>query len=240
MKLIFVRHGDPDYDNDTLTPRGKKESLMLVPRMEKLENAEFYVSPLGRAKDTAAPSMKKIGKEATVLSWLNEFPAVVEKTVGNGGRAWDLRPSYWTKVPEYYKLDEWYDTPLMKSGNVKEIYKDVCRKFDEFLAQHGYERNGNAYKAVKPNRKTIVFFCHFGIECVFLGHLLGISPTVLWHGFVAAPSSVTEVVTEEREEGFATFRTTKFGDISHLYIENQEPAVSARFCETFDNKNERH
>ena len=25
MKLIFIRHGDPDYDNDCVTEKGKKE-----------------------------------------------------------------------------------------------------------------------------------------------------------------------------------------------------------------------
>lgn len=86
---------------------------------------------------------------------------------------------------------------------------------------------------------TIVLFCHFGVECVILGYLLGISPMVLWHGFCAAPTSVTTITTEERREGIASFRVNSFGDISHLYVAGEEPAFAARFCETFDSK-ERH
>jgi probable phosphoglycerate mutase len=77
------------------------------------------------------------------------------------------------------------------------------------------------------------------VECVLLGHLLNISPMALWHGFCAAPTSVTTVVTEERREGIASFRVTAFGDISHLYAANQPPAFAARFCETYHTPGQR-
>ena len=86
---------------------------------------------------------------------------------------------------------------------------------------------------------TIALFCHFGVECVMLGHLLGISPVVLWHGFCAAPTSVTVLTSEERREGIAYFRMNAFGDTGHLYAESEPVAFAARFCETFDS-DERH
>ena len=57
---------------------------------------------------------------------------------------------------------------------------------------------------------------------------------VLWHNFVALPTSVTTLITEERQKGIATFRTQQFGDISHLYVADEEPAFAARFCECFE------
>ena len=90
----------------------------------------------------------------------------------------------------------------------------------------------------KPNEDTLVFFCHFGLECVLLAHLIGASPMVLWHGFCAAPSSVTTVNTEERREGIASFRISAFGDISHLYVHDEPPAFAARFCEMYSNTDE--
>lgn len=62
----------------------------------------------------------------------------------------------------------------------------------------------------------------------------------LWHGLCAAPSSVTTIYTEERRQGIASFRANAFGDISHLYAAGEEPSFAARFCETWDNENERH
>ena len=53
-------------------------------------------------------------------------------------------------------------------------------------------------------------------------------------------TSVTELVTEEREEGKVFLRATRIGDISHLYAGSEEPAFAGRFCETYDNWEERH
>ena len=122
----------------------------------------------------------------------------------------------------------------------KEEYDWVCNELDKVLAKHGYEREGRLYKAVAPNEDTIVFFCHFGLESVLLSHLLNISPMQIWHGFCAAPTSVTTLVTEERAKGIAYFRMGCFGDTSHLWAAGVEPSFSARFCETYDNKDQRH
>lgn len=47
MKLLIVRHGDPDYSIDSLTPKGWREAELLKNRLTKLDVAAFYCSPLG-------------------------------------------------------------------------------------------------------------------------------------------------------------------------------------------------
>ena len=47
MKLIIIRHGDPDYEHDTLTPKGVREAKLLSERISKLDVKAFYCSPLG-------------------------------------------------------------------------------------------------------------------------------------------------------------------------------------------------
>ena len=111
---------------------------------------------------------------------------------------------------------------------------------DRLLRRHGYVRNGLFYQAVAPNEDTIVLFCHFGVECVLLSHLLNISPMQLWHGTCAAPSSVTVLYTEERRSGVASFRMSSFGDVSHLYAGGREPSFAARFCEVYTRFDQRH
>ena len=122
---------------------------------------------------------------------------------------------------------------------MKQEYDWVVENFDRLLARHGYERDGRIYRAVRPNNDTIVLFCHFGVECVLLSHLLGVSPMILWHGICAAPTSVTTVISEERRPGIALFRANAIGDISHLYVHGMEPAFAARFCECYENEDER-
>lgn len=235
MKLLIVRHGDPDYSIDSLTETGWIEAEALSERLTKLDVKAFYCSPLGRAKDTAKATLEKMHREAEILPWLREFGPVnvVKPTTPQGDICWDWLPQDWTREPLFYDRDRWFEAPAFQTAGVRAEAEQVYAGFDTLLAKHGYVRDGNLYRAEKANEDTIVFFCHFGLECVLLGHLLGISPMILWHGACAAPTSVTTVVTEERREGIAAFRMSAFGDISHLYAVGREPSFAARFCETF-------
>lgn len=87
--------------------------------------------------------------------------------------------------PKYFDKDHWHETEVFQNAHVKEEYDWVTGELDRLLRRHGYVRNGLFYQAVAPNEDTIVLFCHFGVECVLLSHLLNISPMQLWHGTCA-------------------------------------------------------
>ena len=240
MKLLIVRHGDPDYSIDSLTSAGWAEAALLSERLAKLDIRAFYCSPLGRARDTARPTLEKLGREAEIYPWLREFSPKVHKPDGHGTVAWDWLPQDWTGRDCFYDKDRWTDAPEFQAAGVREAYDWVCGELDTLIARHGYRREGNLYRAERPNADTIVLFCHFGLECVLLSRLLNCSPMIFWHGVCAAPSSVTTLITEERREGYAYFRMGAFGDTSHLYAGGRAPSFSARFCELYTNDQERH
>lgn len=233
MQLIIVRHGDPDYVLDSLTKEGKKEAKLLAKRLEKEKIDYFYCSPLGRAQKTASYTLKLVSKKAQTLDWLREFEGKVKTSpVKLPEQCWDRLPSYWTEIDDYYG-ENWTEPALMKTVNVKEEYKRVCDGLDELLQKHGYVHDGHIFRVERSNHDKIVLFCHFGVECVILSHLIGMSPMLLWHNFVALPTSVTTAITEEREEGIAVFRINAFGDTSHLYAGAQPISFAARFCECY-------
>lgn len=235
MRLLIVRHGDPDYIRDSLTPAGWKEADLLAERLAGMQIDEFYVSPLGRAQDTASRTLELTGRTAETLEWLKEFPVRIRRPDRPLIRscAWDWLPEDWTSYPGFYRYESWFDHPVMQEAGVKEEYLRICSEFSSFLEEHGYQGSGNVWKVTESSHKTICLFCHFGLECVLLSHLLKISPMILWHGAVAAPSSVTVVHTEERQKGTAFFRIAAFGDTSHLYAGGREPSFAARYAECF-------
>ena len=242
MRLLIVRHGDPDYSIDSLTEKGWKEAEYLSERLSKLDVKDFYVSPLGRAKDTASFTLKKMNRTAVECDWLREFDVLIDRpdVTDRQKRLWDWLPQDWTKIENFYSFDRWWDNDILREGKMKEEYDWVTQNFDKVLAEHGYVREGHYYRAEKANEDTLVFFCHFGVSCVLISYLLSISPLVMLQNFCAAPSSVSTIVTEERRKGIASFRMSSFGDISHLYAHQEPPAFAARFCETYDNKEQRH
>jgi probable phosphoglycerate mutase len=243
MKLLIIRHGDPDYTIDSLTEKGKREAELLALKLEKENIDKIYVSPLGRARDTAEYTLRRKGMDGVVCEWLKEFPPKIQRPDLIDGQKhciWDWLPADWTVRENFYSAEKWCDEPELEGSGAREEYERVTGEFDKLLASHGYVREGKYYRAVRSNSDTIALFCHFGLECVLLSHLMSISPMPLWHGFCAAPTSVTTIYTEERREGIASFRAATFGDVSHLYAGGEEPAFAARWCETFDRVDQRH
>ncbi len=258
MRILFVRHGDPDYANDTLTEKGHREAACLAETALDLKMGDCYVSPLGRARDTAAYSLKKLGKTAETLDWLREFPATVNvngndellrcypnvKTNEDGTFRlripWDMVPGYWTEHPEYMDRFAWRDSEVAKHSQIVSDYDNIARELDALLAKYGYIRENDHYRVEKENDQTITFFCHFGVTCAMLSHLWNVSPFILWHGLGLLPTSVSEVVSEEREQGIAYFRGLRLGDQSHLYAAKEEPSFACRFCELYSSTAQRH
>lgn len=238
MELLIIRHGDPDYEHDTLTEKGKVEAKLLAEKLSKMKIDACYCSPLGRARDTAAYTLKKINQEAEVLDWLHEFRGRVKLDGQKKRVCWELLPSCWADEKAYY-TEEWYETDLMQSDNVEEEYKNVIKEFETFLEQHGYKRNGKHFEVVHGNHDRIVLFCHYAVGAVLTSYLLGVSPMIFWHNAVALTTSVTTFVTEEREKGIAAFRMLNYGDTGHLYAGGEEPSFAARYCECYED-NTRH
>lgn len=234
MKLYIIRHGDPDNEHNCLTERGTQEAQLLATYLRDVPIDAAYVSPLARAQLTAEPVLRVKGMTAETCEWLTEFDAPIRRPDREGlSITWDWLPEDWTPVDDFLSVETWTRPTVMAERDVVEKYGEVCRGLDALLDSHGYRRDGRLYRAHRPNHDTVALFCHFGVECVMLGHLLHISPMTLWHGFCALPSSVTTIYTEERRGGIASFRVSEYGSLCHLYQNGVEPSFSARFCECF-------
>ncbi len=258
MKLIFIRHGDPDYKNNTVTEKGKRESLLLSSRVGKWNVTDFFVSPYGRAQETIRPALEKTGRTAETLDWLREFDAkVTDPDTGKKKSVpWDWMPSSFFAEKKYMNTEAWLDTEAMKSGEVKERYAQVCAGIDAVLSRYGYVRRAPdcAIYDCKPNltedeasidlhldacqknldERNLVFTCHLGVMFVIIGYLTGISPVQLWQGFFVAPSSVSVMAAQERKPGEVIFRVQMMGDVRHL-TEVGEPASASGFFGNYEN-----
>jgi broad specificity phosphatase PhoE len=129
MKLLFIRHADPDYEKDSLTEKGWREAELLADRISALDVKNFYVSTLGRARDTADVLLKRINRSAQILPWLREFE-VYDEELGEERICWDMLPQDWTKIKEHYDKDLWHTASLKKTKAFQEANK-VYQEFDK-------------------------------------------------------------------------------------------------------------
>lgn len=148
MRLIFIRHGDPDYINDSLTEKGFREAELLAERVCRWDVKDFYCSPLGRAQATAAPSLQKKNRTAVTCDWLKEFfIPITDPVTGRHGVPWDFMPSFWTNEPLFYDRERWYEAEVFRANpDIRPAFEKVCAGIDSVLARYGYVRKGNIYR----------------------------------------------------------------------------------------------
>ena len=135
MRLLIVRHGDPDYSIDSLTEKGWKEAEYLSERLSKLDVKDFYVSPLGRAKDTASFTLKKMNRTAVECDWLREFDVLIDRpdVTDRQKRLWDWLPQDWTQDERFYQYDHWYENERLQQSDAKGYYDYVTESLISFL-----------------------------------------------------------------------------------------------------------
>ena len=77
MRILLIRHGDPDYEHDTLTEKGRREAELLAKRASSLR-WEVVISLPWQGDGYGTACLKATGKDAEVLEWLREFPAQLD------------------------------------------------------------------------------------------------------------------------------------------------------------------
>lgn len=234
MRILLIRHAEPDYTVDSLTPKGWVEAELLSQRLVHFDIRDFYVSPLGRAKDTAACTLSKINRTAEELPWLAEFRGrCTDPETGKKRLPWDLPPRLWSSFPGSHDINTWMDIPLFRGSDVGDVWRETVDGARELLGRYGFFKDGPVWRGEANTRSTICLFCHFGISMAFLGLLTDCSPLTLWHRALTLPSSLTEIVTEERIRGEVSFRVTRLGDISHLESNGEKRSTAGLFPECF-------
>ena len=235
MRILLIRHAEPDYTIDSLTPKGRVEAELLSRRLVSYNIRDFYTSPLGRARDTAAYTLEKLGREAETLPWLREFRGSYSDPETGVRRivAWDVKPRIWISFPGVTDIASWCDAPVFDGGDVREVWNETVSGVDILLGRYGLYKSGPVWRSEQNGDYTIALFCHFGISMAILGYLTDISPMVLWHHTLCLPSSVTEVVTEERIRGEVSFRIVRLGDLTHLEAAGEKRSTAGLFPEVY-------
>lgn len=220
MLLHIIRHGDPDYRNDTLTPDGRLEAAALAERFAREGLDRIYTSPQGRAADTMRFTADRLGLSHTVLPWAREqYPELFLHDTPQGSRALFQLPGEVLRAGDPPPTREnWLQMPVFDPvrAQVKASADRIADASDAFLAELGLAREGTRYRLARPNVEQVAVFCHAGLALTWLAHLLEIPTPLFWSGFFLAPSSVTTVLFEERSPGWAVPRCIALGDTGHL------------------------
>ncbi len=177
MRIIFVRHGHPNYEKDCLTELGHLHAEAAAERLADEGIEKIFASSCGRAYETAEHIARKCGLQveekldfmreldftptANLSEWQKYNPWGAVKDMANQGQ--DLLAKDWA-ITE----------PFCYSKSSPMALK-VGEDFDRFLETLGYTREGAYYRVGKPKYNTIAMVSHGGSSSGVLAHLLNLT-----------------------------------------------------------------
>ena len=227
MLFFYIRHGDPVYDPDSLTPLGERQAEALAKRLARYGIDEIYSSTSQRAKDTAKPTCEILKKDITELDWCNEKYAWNEFTVINDDQKqeWVFASNKCKKLfcnQEIKSLrNDWYEAPEFANYAFKDGVTRINREVDAFFNGLGYTHNRDegVYISKENNEKRIALFAHQGFGMAFLSSVLDIPYPEFTLHFDLSHSSMT-VLEFKDVDGVVIPKVLTLSNDSHLYGEN--------------------
>lgn len=176
MRIIFVRHGEPDYDNDCLTANGIIQARKTAARLKDEDIKAVYSSPMGRAVQTAFHTAADHGLEVNILDFMHEIDwgGRDGRTLEYDGHPWTLGHMLIAEDPALLEDDRWREHHYFKDNICLAHYDRISDLTDRFLEGYGLIREGDIYKASLLTDDTIAIFAHGGSGAVILSHILNI------------------------------------------------------------------
>lgn len=223
MLFFYIRHGDPIYNPDSLTPLGKRQAEAVAKRLALYGIDDIYSSTSIRARQTAQPTCEILKKEATLLDFCHEGHAWKELTITQNGMINWLFHNTETRAlfndSEIVSMGyNWYEHP--KFTEYKKGIDRIYNETDNFFKTLGYEhiRYSGKYKINTPNSKRIALFAHQGFGLAFLSCLLDIPYPMFTTHFDMCHTGMT-VIEFKEENGFSIPKILTMSSDSHLYRE---------------------
>ncbi len=233
MLLYIVRHGDPIYETDSLTERGKQQAEAVGKRMLAAGIDRIYSSPMGRARETADPACRLLGLEKHIEEWAHEIGDERLTPYPDG----ELK-SVTLLQNTYYRENGNIHIPYERScecvgfneSGMAEAVKYIEKHGNEFLERLGYREENGIYRILRPNEEKVALFCHAAFGRAWLSVLLHIPLHIMWASFQYTHTGVTVVEFENNANGVTAPRCLCFSDVSHLYAEGLDLKLDNRVC----------
>ena len=226
MLFFYIRHGDPTYHPDALTPIGQRQAEAIGRRLARFGLDRIYSSPAHRAQETARPAAELTRNEVVLLDWCKEGYAWDEMTVddgaGSGKKTWcfqseEMRRKF--SSPEVLALgDKWYEAPGFPENRFRDGVERVGRETDAFLLSLGYrhDRVNKCYVAENPTDERVALFAHQGFGTLFFSSLLDIPYPLFAARFDQTCTGMT-VIDFSAHDGIVVPRVLELSCDAHLY-----------------------
>lgn len=219
MDIVLIRHGQPEWVRDglnvvdpPLTELGRLQAERVGELLRDEDFDEIIVSPLQRARQTAAPLLAALGRTETVELFLEE----IREPDWHGTPA-ELARSAYEEDRQRAAEERW--NGLAGGGEPpRDFVERVRAGAERHWAARGMYRSRQTlpmWHLDQPDLRVAVV-AHAGTNGVLLCHLLGLDPVPWeWDRFVTQHASITRLSTMQMNDGH-TFSLRQLSDVEHL------------------------
>lgn len=218
MEIVLIRHGQPEWTKEglnvvdpPLTDLGHEQAACMAEALAGDVFDEVLVSPLLRARQTAAPLYERLGRAETIEPWLEE-----------------IRDPSWHGTPREkaeHAYDELRARPaaqrwdgLVGGESIRDFTDRIHAGATRFLRRRGIVRVEHDLPIWSAGDfgKRIAIVAHAGTNSVTIGHLLGLDPTPWeWDRFVIGHASISRIEAMPLRDGW-TFSLTSLSSTEHI------------------------
>lgn len=227
MLLFYVRHGDPVYDPNQLTPLGRRQAEAVGKRLALYGVDKIYASSSNRAMQTAQPTCEILKQDMEILDFCNEDHAWADFSVKleSGENTWCFYHPEVRKLfidPSVTALGlKWYEHPALQKYNFKKGVDRISAEMDALLLKHGYEHipGTGTYRAVRHNDDRIAIFAHQGFGMSFMSQLMDIPYPFYSTHFDLTHTGMTVIEFRPEPDGMCIPKVLTLSSDSHIYRE---------------------
>ena len=201
MKIIFVRHGHPDYRKDCLTEIGHLHGNAVAERLRHERIDRICSSSCGRARETAEHIAVYHDLPVETFDFIREigWGSIDGTELYKNGHPW-FTVDDMIENGESLHDPEFEKNPRFSNNKVIYDVKKIADGFDEWLLGLGYKREGEYYRVLRKNDGNVVMVSHGGASSAALAHLFSL-PFLLTLSIVRADYTAITIVSIDAEEG---------------------------------------
>jgi probable phosphoglycerate mutase len=218
VEFVLIRHGQPEWVREGLTvvdpplsDVGHRQARALGAAMNGEHFDEVFVSPLVRARQTAAPILEALGRAEEIEMWLEE----IRDPKWHGTPAERAAEAY-RELRSRPSVQHWEG--LAGGESMREFVARIRLGAEKFLEERGVHHVGGdlpVWEIAEPGRR-IALVAHAGTNSIFICHLLGLSPVPWeWDRMVLGHASISRLEAIPLGDGY-TFSLTALSDVEHL------------------------
>lgn len=218
MEIVLIRHGQPEWVKDglnvvdpPLTELGHEQAARMAEALADEEFDEVLVSPLRRARQTAAPLFERLGRPEQIEPWLEEI-----RDPGWHGTPAEKAQQAYAELKDRAVAERWHG--LEGGESIREFTDRIHRGATDFLRRRSIERIEHDLPIWSPGDygKRIALVAHAGTNSITIGHMLGLDPTPWeWDRFVLGHASISRVEALPVKDGW-TFSLTALSNAEHI------------------------